>query len=228
MTYQCIITAVSPQPTKAALIQEQHLSSCVWITHFQVQTFLHGARKALRWEARLASVTFNDVRGAHTLTIHLLTCNLHSTQEALLLPAQLCACPVQICFLQKPPPLTAELHRDMGSLLSSSVVTEIFVCLSSSFPSSHSYMSLSLETKHESVGNYSQLDDCISCQPKYQDCVNTQILFTNQAVRKLGSKRRHLCVFCATNSHNRLPKTACFFGQWATVIYENDLLDTCI
>lgn len=144
------------------------------------------------------------------VTTPLLTCCLHSTQEASLLPAQLCACPVWICFLHKE--LPAEVHRDTGSLLSSKAGTELFKCLSSSFPSSHSHMILSLEMKHESVGNHSQLDDCISCQPKYQDCVNTQILFTNQAVRKLGSERRHLCVFCASSSHNRLPEMASFFS----------------
>lgn len=146
-----------------------------------------------------------------SITLPLLMCNLHSSQEALLLPAQLCASPVKACFLQKA--LPAELPWDrIMSKQQSCRIAEVLTCLSSSFPSSHSHMILSLEMKHESVGNCSQLDDCISCQPKYWDCVNTQIFFTNQAVRKFRSKRRHLRVFCAISSHNRLPEMTCFLS----------------
>lgn len=59
---------------------------------------------------------------------------------------------------------------------------DAFICLSSSFPLSHSHMSLSVEMKHESVGNYSQLDDCISLglQAKLLGvCEYTESLFTN-------------------------------------------------
>lgn len=49
------------------------------ITHLQIQTFLHSSCKALQWKTSLALVTFNDIREAHTLTIPLLMCNLHST-----------------------------------------------------------------------------------------------------------------------------------------------------
>lgn len=121
----------------------------------------------------------------------------------------LCMSCLDLFPAQRTPSRSAPRH---GITSKQQTGTELFKCLSSSFPSSHSHMILSLEMKHESVGNHSQLDDCISCQPKYQDCVNTQILFTNQAVRKLGSERRHLCVFCASSSHNRLPEMASFFS----------------